>query len=136
MQGKEARSFVHPQLNLYVEDAEASAKFYSGWFGFRETFRTPGSGTAVHIELRLEDFTLGVASREAAKSMHGLDTGTGPAKGEIVLWTDDVDGAFDRLTAGGVEGISRPHDFIGTVRAAWLRDPDGNNIQIVRRLKN
>jgi catechol 2,3-dioxygenase-like lactoylglutathione lyase family enzyme len=33
-----------PQVNLYVEDVEASTRFYRESFGFTETFRTPQHG--------------------------------------------------------------------------------------------
>jgi hypothetical protein len=32
-----------------------------------------------------------------------------------------------------VRTLSPPHDFIGTLRAAWVADPDGNAVQIVTR---
>lgn len=124
-------TFQDPLVNLYVKDAELSAAFYRDLFGFKETFRTPKEGTPDHIELRLGNFTLGFASFDAARRMHGLDVESGPAKGELVLWTEDVDEAFAKLTAKGVKVISAPHNFIGTLRGAWLADPDGNNVQIV-----
>lgn len=123
--------FKDPFVNLYVKDVESSAAFYSDLFGFRESFRTPKDGVPDHIELRLGDFTLGFASFEAAERVHGLVVQDGPAKGEIVLWTEDVDDAFARLVEKGAKAISPPHDFIGTLRGAWLSDLDGNNIQIM-----
>ncbi|MGK9170552.1 hypothetical protein KXR53_29915 [Inquilinus limosus] len=72
--------------------------------------------------------------------MHGLplDAGpsgpAGPPRGEIALWTEDVDAAAAALVARGARLVSPPHDFIGTLRAAWLADPEGNHIQLVAKL--
>ena len=126
-------TFKDPQVNLYVKDVEESAKFYSGLFGFKESFRTPRSGTPIHIELRLGDLILGVASHESVRRIHGLSPGSGPVRGEVALWTDNVDEAFAELKARGAQPMSPPHDF-GSLRAAWVADPDDNPIQIVARI--
>jgi predicted enzyme related to lactoylglutathione lyase len=120
-------------VNLYVRDVERMASFYSENFGFVETFRTPASGEPVHIELRLEHFVLGLASIEAARAMHHLPLNPGSARSEIALWTDDVDVSYSSLVGKGLVSISEPHTFIGTVRAAWLLDPEGNHIQVVSK---
>lgn len=123
-------TFQDPFVNLYVKDVELSAAFYRDFFGFKETFRTPKEGVPDHIELRLGNFTLGFASFEAARQVHGLNVESGPARGEIVFWTENIDEAFAKLTAKGVKVISPPHNYIGTLRGAWLADPDGNNVHI------
>ncbi|MEZ4658986.1 MAG: hypothetical protein R2911_15590 [Caldilineaceae bacterium] len=81
---------------------------------------------------------LGLASIEAARAMHNLPLNPGLPRGEVALWTDDVDEAFAALTAKGVRSISPPHNFLETppLRAAWVADPEGNHIQIVCRRKS
>lgn len=49
------------------------------------------------------------------------------------LWTTDVDQVYADLSATGVRTLSAPHDFAGSLRAAWVSDPDGNPVQIVMR---
>lgn len=126
-------TYREPMVNYYVHNVEGVAAFYREQLGFSETFRTPDSGPAIHIEVRLGTFVLGLASIEAARAMHHLPLNPGLPRGEIALWTDDVDTAFAALTAQGVRSISPPHDFLVTppLRAAWLEDPEGNPIQIV-----
>jgi catechol 2,3-dioxygenase-like lactoylglutathione lyase family enzyme len=126
------RLFRDPQVNFYVNDVEASVRFYADLFGFEETFRTPSSGPPEHVELRLGGLILGLASVQSAMDTHGLTTGGGNPRAEVCLWTDDVDGAFATLVEQGAVPLSRPHDFLGgQLRAAWLADPDGNPVEIV-----
>jgi glyoxylase I family protein len=125
--------FQSPQINLYVADLEASVRFYRDLLGFAETFRAHEDGAAVHVELRLDGFTLGVADASAAARMHGLTPGSGHPQAELVVWTDDVDAAFSALSDGGATAISEPHDFLDSLRSAWVADPDGNPVQLVMR---
>jgi catechol 2,3-dioxygenase-like lactoylglutathione lyase family enzyme len=123
------------QVNLYVEEPEVSLAFYRDRFGFTETFRTPESGPADHVEVRLEGLVLGFGSRTAAAELHGLPVAAegeppGPARAEVVLWCDDVDAEFDRLALGGVPVLIEPRDS-GSNRVAWFLDPDGNPVGLV-----
>ncbi len=125
--------FRAPQVNFYVEDIEAAAGFCRGLLGFTETFRTPRQGMPIHVELRLDGFTLGLATIESLRDVHGVTVGTGPPRAEVVVWTDDVDAAFADLSGKGVRVLSPPHDFLASLRAAWIADPEGNPVQIVMR---
>ena len=127
--------FTDPAINYYVDDVEIAVRFYTEYFGFVETFRTPKQGKPDHVEVRLGSLILGLASKEAGKTMHGLPLGSGGfPRAELVVWTEDVDKAYAMLTEKGVSGISAPHDFLGALRAAWVIDPDGNPVEIVSRL--
>jgi catechol 2,3-dioxygenase-like lactoylglutathione lyase family enzyme len=128
--------FTDPAINYYVDDVEIAAGFYSEHFGFIETFRTPKQGKPIHIELRLAQLTLGLASKEAGKTMHGLPLGAGGfPRAELVIWTDNVDEAYASLINKGVPSVSVPHDFLSSLRAAWVMDPDGNPVEIASRRK-
>jgi lactoylglutathione lyase len=50
-----------------------------------------------------------------------------------VVWTDDVDEAYQALAAAGVPAVQRPHDTGNNNRNALLRDPDGNLVEIVAK---
>jgi len=124
-------SFKSPQINLYSRDLARALAFYAE-LGFVETFRTPKSGAPEHVELKLDGFTLGVATIEAARTHHGLRPDGEGRWIEIVIWTDDVDDAVRRLAGAPV--LSPPHDFLGgKLRSAWIADPDGNPVQLVQR---
>jgi catechol 2,3-dioxygenase-like lactoylglutathione lyase family enzyme len=124
--------FRSPAINVYSHDVMRLVRFYEG-IGFHETFRTPKQGEPVHMEVTLDGFTMGFASVDAAIADHGLSPSLGGRPIEIVLWTDSTDRAYARLTADGAPSLSPPHDFLGSLRVAWVADPDGNPIHLVQR---
>lgn len=126
--------FFDPQINAYVEDVERMVRFYVDHFGFVETFRIPKTGRPDHVEIRLGGLLLGFASYEAARRDHALDVTPGAKGFEVVLWTGDVDAAWERLIAAGVEPVTPPHLFIGRLKGAWLKDPEGGAVHIVQDL--
>lgn len=126
--------FTDPAINYYVDDVDVAMRFYIDHFGFVETFRTPQQGAPIHVELRLGPLLLGLAARSAGESMHGLSLGGGGApRAELVVWTEDVDAAYTLLIEQGVPSVSPPHNFLASLRAAWVMDPDGNPVEIVSR---
>jgi catechol 2,3-dioxygenase-like lactoylglutathione lyase family enzyme len=127
--------FSTPQVNIYSEDVVRSVEFYRG-FGFEETFRTPRDGDPIHVELELDGFKVGIAALTSAVADHGLVLDLSkPGRGmEILLWTDNTDAAFGRLKAAGARVLSEPHDWLGTLRVAWVADPDDNPIELAQRL--
>jgi catechol 2,3-dioxygenase-like lactoylglutathione lyase family enzyme len=126
--------FRSPAINIYSRDVMRLVAFYE-LLGFRETFRTPKEGTPVHVEVTLDGFTIGIASVDAAIAEHGLSPNLGGRPVEVVLWTDDTDREYARLTADGAPSLSPPHDFLADLRLAWVADPDGNPIQLAQHRK-
>jgi catechol 2,3-dioxygenase-like lactoylglutathione lyase family enzyme len=125
--------FRSPQINLYSRDLARAEAFYVS-LGFVETFRTPAAGDPIHVELKLDGFTLGIATVQSARQSHGLVTGGAGRWVEIVVWAEDTDAAVAGLAAAGAPVLSEPHDWLdGRLRVAWVADPDGNPIQIVQR---
>ena len=121
-------------VNLYTRDIEAGIRFYRDLLGFVETFRTPTEGTPAHVELRLNGFTLGLGTVDAARDVHGVEAAPGSPAMVLVVWTDDVDQAYNDLLAAGVPSIQPPHDTGNANRNALLRDPDGNLVEIVSKI--
>jgi lactoylglutathione lyase len=120
-------------VNLYTDDIEAGLAFYRDLLGFVETFRTPLEGTPSHVELRLDSFTLGLGTVEAAREVHGVEAAPGSPAMVLVVWTEEVDAACARLSAGGVAVVQPPHDTANNNRNALLRDPDGNLVELVAK---
>ena len=125
--------FVTGLVNLYTRDIQAGLRFYCDLLGFVETFRTPAEGNPEHVELRLGGFTVGLGTVEAARRVHGIEAEPGSPAMALVVWTDDVDGAFAKLVAAGVPVLQPPHDTGNSNRNALLRDPDGNLVEIVAK---
>jgi len=125
--------FTSPFVNLYTRDIEAGLHFYRDLLGFSETFRTPVEGTPEHVELTLDGFGIGLGTVEAAKRVHGVDAAPGSPAMVLVVWTDDVDLACERLAAAGAPVVQAPHDTGSRNRNALLRDPDGNLVEIVAK---
>jgi uncharacterized glyoxalase superfamily protein PhnB len=123
--------FQTPAINIYSYDLVRLVNFYRG-LGFRETFRTPKDGTPVHVEVTLDQFTIGIVSVDAAIADHGLKPNLGGRPVEIVLWTDDTDRDYTHLVANGAPSLSPPHDFLSDLRLAWVADPDGNPVQLAQ----
>ena len=121
-------------VNLYTAAIEASLRFYRDLLGFKETFRTPREGVPEHVELTLNGFGLGLGTVDAAKRVHGVDAAPGSPSMVIVVWTDDVESAFERLRSTGVAVLQPPHDTGNNNRNALLRDPDGNLVEIVAKV--
>lgn len=126
--------FRNPSINIYSHDVVRLVNFYED-LGFRETFRTPKDSAPVHVEVTLDQLTVGIASVDAAIADHGLAPNLEGRPIEIVLWTDDTDRDYARLTARGAPSLSPPHDFLSDLRLAWVADPDGNPIQLAQRRK-
>ena len=125
--------FQAPQINLYVNNLEASRKFYER-IGFIVSFTAKLRDIPVHYEMILDGFKLGIATKESAKQDHGLNPGENNGC-ELVLWTDDADNAVNFLLGNGAKLMSSSHIFLeGKLRVAWVRDLDGNPIQIVSKV--
>jgi lactoylglutathione lyase len=126
--------FATGLVNLYTRDIEAGLHFYRDLLGFTETFRTPAEGIPEHVELRLEGFTIGLGTVEAAKNAHGVEAAPGSPAMVLVVWTDDVDNAYGELIAARVPAVQPPHNSGNNNRNALLRDPDGNLVEIVAKI--
>lgn len=132
MPEKAPPAFKEPSVGLFTRDVLRLTKFYES-LGFQEEYRYPADGEPEHVEVRLDGLTIGISSVEAAVQGHGLDPKMGGHPAYVLVWTDDVDAAYERLTATGAPSLSKPHDFLKTLRNAWVADPDGNPVNLAQR---
>lgn len=112
---------------LFSEDVQRAVAFYSS-LGFTETFRVPKDGAPIHVDLILDGYKIGIASVASTRNDHGLEPVPKGQRAAVVLWTDDVTGAYAKLTARGVPGLKPPHTWLGRLMIAWVSDP-GTAIQ-------
>jgi lactoylglutathione lyase len=126
-------SFSAPMVNIYTRDLPAALAFYGRQLGFEETFRAPSADAPDHVELRLDGVTVALSTVEAAARVHGIEATPGVRAFQLVLWTDDVDTAYDALVAAGIPTVKPPHDTGNNNRNAVVTDPDGNLVELVMR---
>src|SRR5580658_3939850 len=122
-------------VNIYTRDIAAALSFYRDLLGFVETFRAPTEGIPEHVELRLNGFTVGLGTVEAAKRVHGVEAVPGSPAMVLVVWTDDVDKSYAELVAAQVPVLQPPHNTGNNNRNALLHDPDGNLVEIVAKIQ-
>lgn len=123
-------------LSLTCRDPLATERFYTRHFSFQRARVVPLSGDNQIVFLRgpgvyLELFR---ATQENPLKPPGNDGYSWPGVRNFSFEVDDVD---EKLAAMGTEadvafGPLSFDDFIPGWRSAWLRDPDGNLVQITQ----
>lgn len=126
-------SVSNPQTILFSDDVERASRFYQR-LGFVETFRVPGHGAPIHVDLELDGYKIGFASIDSSRSDHGLSPSTSGQRATITLWTSDTEATYRSLTAAGVVGLRPPEVWLERLLIAWIADPDGHPVQLVQQL--
>ena len=124
--------FLSVMPNLYAADVEASVAFYRGLLGGTETFRTPATGPAVHVELRIGDVIIAVSGRDEV-APQGLPEPSGGHPLELVVWCGSADDAVSELRAAGVPVVLEPSGHVSGHRRGYVADPDGNWVVLVSK---
>lgn len=124
-------TFRTPQIVLFSRDPARTADFYTA-LGFDEVFRTPTEGDPIHVDLVLDGYRLGVASVTSTRQDHGLEPVADGQRAAVILWTDDVPAAYERLQTLGATPVKEPAPWLGRLLIAWVLDPDGHLVQIVQ----
>jgi lactoylglutathione lyase len=117
---------------LYVADVGASLEFYERALSQRRRF-VHESGQ--YAELDTGETTLALAAHElAAANLPGVyqpeDRPSMRPAFEVCFVTDDVQGAFDRAIEEGAEAVTPPQTKPWGQQVAYVRDPDGNLVEI------
>ena len=120
------------------DDPDASLAFYRdtlgfevrndvGYGGMRWITVGPGDRRGTSIVLHPPAADPGITDDERRTIAEMMAKGTYAI---ITLATDDLDGAFARLQAGGAEVVQEPTEQPYGVRDCAFRDPAGNLIRI------
>lgn len=117
---------------LYVADVPASVEFYERALGQRRRFLHE---SGQYAELDTGDTALGLAAHElAAANLPGVyrpgERTNGPPSFEVCFVTRNVQAAFDRAIEEGAESVSPPQTKPWGQDVAYVRDPDGNLVEI------
>ncbi|NRQ33770.1 VOC family protein [Nonomuraea sp. NN258] len=120
------------------DDPEASLAFYRdvlgfevrddvGYDGMRWITVGPAGQPETSIVLQPPAADPGVTEAERRTIAEMMAKGT---YGGILLATEDLDGMFERVRAGGAEVVQEPTEQPYGVRDCAFRDPAGNMIRI------
>jgi catechol 2,3-dioxygenase-like lactoylglutathione lyase family enzyme len=117
---------------LYVSDVASSLDFYERALGQKRRFLHE---SGQYAELDTGETALAFAAHElAAANVPGIyrpeeSPGTRPGF-EVCFVTRDVQGAFDQAVTEGAESVTPPQTKPWGQQVAYVRDPDGNLVEI------
>lgn len=118
-------------VRLLVGDVGASIAFYRDVLGFELAWGEAGIGYASFTGGRGVDFSVFAHGHQP----EALAAGPGGDRALLSLEVDDVDREIDRLRRAHVTVVAGPRDEPGWgLRVAYVRDPDGNLLELMRRL--
>jgi uncharacterized glyoxalase superfamily protein PhnB len=94
-------------------------------------FQTTSEGDDVFSTINIEGAVLSICTTNiveemAPNSMNGAGSGNITLEFEV----NDVDGIYEKLKKDGVEIVKKPTTQSWGNRSAWIRDPDGNLINL------
>ncbi len=117
---------------LIVADLDRALSFYAGRLGLELQHRA-----ASYAQLRAGTTRLSLYTRGAMEVTLGaaLDAPSPSAPAfELGFKVGDCDAAFAELVAAGAPAVAPPESRPWGQRTAYLRDPDGNLIELVQDL--
>jgi catechol 2,3-dioxygenase-like lactoylglutathione lyase family enzyme len=115
-------------VTLLVRDVAASRRYYRDVLGLSVIKDKDG-----YVELESGGVRLALYSRVAlAKLLSVPEEKLGPI--DLSFHVEDADRAFSELVARGAEPLVTPRTMPWGHRLAFLRDPEGNLIEVVARM--
>jgi len=121
--------FVLDHTMIRVSDLKESMDWYQSHLDYEEKGRWDGDGFTI-VYLGPEDVHEDGALLELTHNEGEDDYDLGDAWGHIAVRVEDVHDAYYDLMDEGVEDYRRPEDNPGY---AFVKDPDGHEIEIVER---
>jgi len=119
------------QIRLIVSDFHAAFRFYRDVLGLKPQ---ASSDAGPYAKFSLPNGTAAIALHDRADLAQVLPqltaTNEGGERALIVLKVDDVDATFAQLRQRGAHVEKEPGDRWGSLRVAYLRDPEGNLIEL------
>lgn len=117
---------------LYVEDVPRSLDFYERALGLERRFLHE-SGDYGELETgatALAFATHGLAASNLPDLYDGANQNGGRPPFEVCFVTEDVEGAYGRAVEAGADAVTEPKTKPWGQDVAYVRDPDGNLIEL------
>lgn len=111
---------------LVIEGAAKAIDFYKKAFGAEENMRFEHGGVIAHAELRIGDSVF-MFGEPWPDSGHRSPVALGGSPAGLMIYSDDVDKAFERAVAAGAKVTSPVTDQFYGDRSGSLTDPFGHN---------
>lgn len=121
---------------LYVNDQEASSRFYQQLFRAKPGLDVPGMTEFIlagNCRIGIMP-NKGIAKILAGKTPHP-DSGNGIPRCELYLYVDDLQLEFDNALKSGAELISPVLDRDWGDRVCYFADPDGHIIAFTEKIE-
>ncbi len=116
-------------IGVAARDLERSVAFYEK-LGFNKAFANDRGCLMVAGSARL--FVFHAQKGSPVAPPRDFDLNNPPGIDHISFLVDDVDQMYEQARARGAEFQAAPSDQPWGARAAMLRDPDGNNIYLLK----
>jgi predicted enzyme related to lactoylglutathione lyase len=117
-------------LCLITGDVPLLSEFYKKVLGVE------GEGDSTHMELDAHGTSLAIFSIEGMEQMApGSMKDSGYGSFTINFEVEDVDTEYEKITKTGVSIVKPPQTHPWGARSFWFRDPDGNIVNFVSRVR-
>jgi PhnB protein len=120
---------------LIVDGAEEAIRFYERAFGAIEVMRLPMGGKIGHAEIRIGDSMVMLSDEWPDYGKLGPKA-RGGATSSLMIYSEDVDAAFDRAIAAGATVERPPEDQFWGDRMGSLVDPFGHSWSIATHVED
>ncbi len=124
-------SYTIEHVSLRCRNTEASIEFYRKMFDAKVLLRrTPGKGRKI-VFLKIGDSMLELMEMESASEP--VDALAHFGVHHIGIKVDDFESVYKDLKAKGADFVGEPWEPTPGIRLAFLRDPNGAVIELVKR---
>ena len=110
---------------IVVGDARDAIAFYEKAFGAKETYRLEAGGKVAHAEMRIGDARFMLSDEFPEWDALGPES-RGGTTGSLLVYVDDVDGAFERAIKAGACLLQAVENQVWGDRRGTVVDPFGH----------